>query len=118
MALSTSVEGHRCENESLIRIVNLMSAIAVDGLLESYHTAGRVERVRQPAYGASDYLVEKPGNGYLFKSVDTDQLAQGLINVSSGSPNEWESMSRKSVELARQFTPEKCATTLMKNNSL
>ncbi len=64
--------------------------------------------------GARTTFVENDLNGYVYESGDIKLLKDAMIKTMSHSDSELILMSEKSIEKARQLTPEKWAATLLK----
>ena len=63
--------------------------------------------------GAAVHLLKDSYNGYLFENENVSHLAECLVNMSSRTDAELQSMSTRSFELSKQYTPERWASTLV-----
>ena len=65
------------------------------------------------ACGAAVHLLQDRYNGYVIEQGSACQLATAFEQMASLSASEWRTMSRRSHELSRQFTPERWAETFV-----
>ena len=63
--------------------------------------------------GAAAHFLRDGWNGWLLRSVDANAIANALISVHQ-SAHLLETMGKRSAELAKQFTPEQWAATVIK----
>ncbi len=70
------------------------------------------------ACGAAVHLLQDGYNGYLFESEHAAHLAEGMRRLAAASPEVLEEMGARSHTLARQFTPERWAQTLVSGIAL
>jgi len=65
------------------------------------------------ACGAASRLVLDGYNGAVVRAGDPQALARAMADISSAGQSAMETMSRRSGDLARQFTPQRWATYLL-----
>lgn len=85
------------------------------GLVIHEATASGLPLICSDACGAADHLLIEGDNGYLFPSGSVTDLKNAMIKMSSQSSSDWQSMSDKSFEISKTFTPVKWVETLVRN---
>lgn len=83
------------------------------GVVVHEATAAGMAVICSTACGASTRLVLDGYNGAVVAPGDAESLAAAMVHISALSPASLDTMSTRSTELARQFTPERWARYLI-----
>ena len=83
------------------------------GVVVQEASAAGLPLVCSDASGAAVHLVQDGYNGFMFENGNAQHLAECLLKISEMDAPDRESMSRRSVELSKQYTPGRWADTLV-----
>jgi glycosyltransferase involved in cell wall biosynthesis len=83
------------------------------GVVLQEAAASSLPLICSDACGASVHLLQDGYNGFVFGSDDIAHLAQCMVKMTELNNKERSEMGRRSHELARQFTPQRWAATLI-----
>jgi len=87
------------------------------GVVIQEAAAARMPIICSDSVGAGDHLVTDGGNGFIFESENSKQLALQMVRLSERDKEKRVEMGRISRELSLKYTPKKWAQTLIKGHS-
>lgn len=83
------------------------------GVVAHEAAASGLPLILSDACGAGAHLLRHLGNGYVFPASDAEALADRMVRMTRSSDGERAEMGEASFQLAKQYTPERWALTLM-----
>ena len=83
------------------------------GVVVQEAAAAGLPLICSDACGAAVHLLLDRYNGYLFENEHVDHLAWSMMQLSSRTAKEWSTMSMRSHELSKQYTPDRWAEMLL-----